>query len=1040
LLISIFNFTYAQEPLNIKFDRISSENIKFEKGLSQNLVFSILQDKDGFMWFGTWDGLNRYDGYDFRIYNKHNGLSNTTIRSLMEDDENQIWVGTEDGLNLLDPHTGNILTLKHDPDISNSLSDNFINHIYQDEDGYIWICTSRGLNRYDKTNKVFSRYYFYSEEADSIQSNWINKVHQDNNGDLWIATRFGLFRFDLSSLVFEPCFHLSQDPHTISSNNILSIYQDRFGYLWTGTANGLNRYDFKTNRFKRFFHDPKETTSLSHNIVNAIYEDSLGYLWIGTRDKLNLFNRENESFYHFRPTSEKTSLSNEDIRSIYEDKTNNLWVGTFKGVNKIDRSSSKFTHYEKSIDNPNTLSNNIIYSIMKDNDGLIWIVTAKGLNILDRKTGNYQLIDYQIDDLNNLSNAKIRNVIRDRNGIYWIGTEYFGLLRYDRDKGKFTRFYHDPSNPASINNNGILCITEGSDGKLWIGTAGGLNIFDPGNNTFIPYVHNPKDPQSLSNNRIWEIYEDRHENIWLGTNGGLNRFVKETGTFIRHTYDPDDPYSISSDKIFSIYEDRDGIYWIGTMGGGLNRYDPSTNRFTAFTVEDGLPNNVVYATLEDDEGNFWLPTNWGLSKFNRRDTTFINYDVKDGLQGNEFNGAANFISPDGEMFIGGMNGFNAFYPGEIKQNKNIPKIVITTFKKFNQAQPTQINNGDTIFLNYNDNFVSFEFSALDFTNPPKNKYKFKLDHYDMDWISRDANRRIAEYANVSPGSYTFHVTGSNNDGIWNDKGLSLTLIITPPWWATLVFRISFGLFILTTLWYIIYRQIKNIKAKHEIAKKMLDFEKHLFDVEQKALRLQMNPHFIFNSLNAIQSFVIANDTDKAIHYLAKFSRLMRLILSNSRKSYIPIEDELKALSYFMDIEKLRFDDKFDYTIHVDPKIDNEFMAIPPMIIQPFVENAILHGLIHSSEKGHLQIDFILKEDTIFCSIEDNGIGRAKALKIRETSGIKRKSRGMIITKERIDLLNKQNKDKYSIRVIDLKDDQGNAKGTRVEIKMFYQEL
>ncbi|MEA3477556.1 MAG: two-component regulator propeller domain-containing protein, partial [Bacteroidota bacterium] len=765
-----------------------------------------------------------------------------------------------------------------------------------------------------------------------------------------------------------------------------------------------------------------------------------GLLWVGTNNKLNIFMRESGQFQQYTQTSKNNSLSNDDIQSIYEDDANNIWIGTYKGVNKFDRSSSKFTHYDRSFETPNTMSSNIVYGILEDSQGFLWLGTRNGVNVLDRNSGEYSQIHYLIEEGHDLADARIRSVLEDRNGTYWIGTEDFGLFKYEQDKKQFTQYRHDPSDPNSISDNGILAMIEGSDAKLWIGTYRGLNVYDPETNAFQRYQYNPKDQQSLSHDIVWTVYEDRQGHIWVGTYHGLNRFIKDSGIFIRYEYNAEDIFSISNNNIASIYEDENGIYWIATMGGGLNRFDHSLNKFTHFTSDDGLPNNVTYATLEDNKGNFWIPTNWGLSKFNRTDSTFSNYDVLDGLQGNEFNGNANFVSREGEIFVGGMNGFNAFFPEEIKLNTKIPKVAIIAFKKFNEIQPFTINDGDTIFLEYNDNFFSFEFTALDYTNPSKNKYKYKLDSYDIDWIQRDADRRIAEYANVRPGTYAFNVKASNNDGIWNDTGFSITIVITPPWWATWTFRLPFALFIIVGTWYLIYRRITHIKTKHQVEKKMLQFEKQLFDIEQRALRLQMNPHFIFNSLNAIQSFVIANDTDKAIHYMAKFSQLMRLILSNSRESHIPVKDELKALTYFMDIEKLRFDNKFDYNLKIDPKIDDDFIAIPPMIIQPYVENAILHGLIHRPSRGKIDIEFSLIKDTIFCSIQDNGIGREEAMKIREASGIKRKSKGMLITKERIDLLNKQYKGKYSVRVIDLKNNKEESLGTRVEITMVYIEI
>jgi len=1029
----------GQDIPNLKFDRISSENIKYERGLSQNVIYCILQDNEGFMWFGTWDGLNRYDGYSFDIYTMQEGMSNATIRSIMEDNKHQIWIGTESGLNLLNQQTGEITVLKHNPEESNSLSNDFITHVCQSPSGHIWICTSNGLNGYDQSLNVFSHHDFYSPLADSSRSNFITKAVLDDDGYLWIGTRYGLFRMNIEDQIFIPFFNTG-DPNSISDNEILDICQDHHGYIWVGTANGLNQYDINSDQFTRYFHQAGDPTSLSDNRINVVYEDTHGLLWIGTNNKLNIFMRETGQFIQYPATSKNTSLSNDDIQSIYEDDANNIWIGTYKGVNKFDRSSSKFTHFNRSFETPNTLSSNIVYGVLKDSHGLLWLATRKGVNVLDRETGEYRMIHYPVEEGLDLAEARIRAVLEDKNGNYWIGSEDFGLFKYEQAGDRFTNYRHDHSDPTSISDNGVLDLIEGSDGKLWIGTYGGLNVFDPDHNTFQSYQNNPKDHNSLSHDVVWSVYEDRQGNIWLGTYLGLNRFIKESGIFIRYIYDAEDEFSISNNNIASVYEDENGIYWIATMGGGLNRFDPSTEKFTAFTIKDGLPNNVTYATLEDNNGNFWIPTNWGLSKFNRGDSSFINYDVLDGLQGNEFNGNGCSIGEDGEIFVGGMNGFNAFYPEEIKHNTKIPKVVVTAFKIFNQDLSININDKDTILLDYNDNFFSIEFTALDFTNPLKNRYMFKLDNYDIDWVQRDANRRIAEYANVRPGSYTFNVQASNNDGVWNEIGFSLSIIITPPWWATWAFRIPFAVFVILTTWYLIYRRFKNIRAKHEVEKKMLQFEKQLFDIEQKALRLQMNPHFIFNSLNAIQSFVIANDTDKAIHYLAKFSQLMRLILSNSRESHIPLKDELKSLVYFMDIERLRFDNKFEYEVKKDPKIDEEFMAIPPMIIQPYVENAILHGLIHQSKKGRISIDFKLRKDTIFCVIEDNGIGREEAMKIREASGIKRKSKGMLITKERIDLLNKQYKDKYAVQVIDLNDPKGKSLGTRVEITMVYIDL
>ncbi len=1036
-LLHIVPGSIAQEAYEASFENLKTENIKRVKGLSQNMVNTIMQDSQGYMWFGTWDGLNRYDGYDFIIYNKLDGMSNPTINTLLEDDEGVIWAGTQDGLNRFEQETKNFSVIKNIPGESNSLSNNTINHIFQDRKGYLWISTVQGLNRYDKKNHVYKRFSFNFANVDSIRTNWINKVMQDRSGFLWVATRFGLLKFDDSTQLFTPFFHSPYDNSSISSNAINDIYEDRSGRLWVGTQFGLNLYLGEREGFMHFFHEHDNPESLSNNQVKAIFEDSRGIFWVGTKDMLNTFDRQQGSFSHYRHSGNSTSLSNDDVNCIYEDDMGSVWVGTYKGVNKVHLGLSKFNYYHRDSDDPYSLSDNVIHCVFKDDDGLIWLGTGKGVNILDRRSGRYSRLHYMIDPYTDIADVRIRSMQKDHLGNIWIATDSDGLFKYVPSTGEYTQFTASPYDPNSLNDNNLLWVMEDYQDYIWVGSGRGVNAFHPDTMEMHSWAHDPRDTTSISNNRIWIIYEDKDHVKWFGTNNGLNRYDADRDAFISYTHDPDDPFSISANAVFGIQEDSKGNFWIGTMGGGLNHFDPLRERFFHLDEQNGLPNNVVYITLEDHNGNLWLTTNWGMSKFNPSSGKFVNYDINDGLQGNEFNGGAWFHADDGEMFFGGMDGFNSFFPEEIALNEHAPRIVITSFKKLNEAVKRNFCDGDSIRLNHDDNFFSIEFSALDFTNPAKNKYAYMLENYDEDWNFRDANRRLAEYTRVSPGSYVFRVIGSNNDGIWNDTGTSLHIIILPPWWDTLIFRLIFGALIFALLWSFIYWRIRMIKRKHEVAKKVLEIEKELFDVQQKTLQLQMNPHFIFNSLNAIQSFVIGSNTDKAIHYLSKFSQLMRLILTNSRESSIPVKDELKAVKHYMDIERLRFDNKFDYTIEVDKDIDDEFMEIPPMIIQPFVENAILHGIVHSPDPGHIKLELQLHKNFIYCIVEDNGVGRKKAEEIRESSGIKRKSRGMLITRERLEILNKQNKEKFAVKVIDLLDEKGDPAGTRVEINILY---
>jgi ligand-binding sensor domain-containing protein len=1044
LLCFICRLPVNAQQTNLKFDRLTTEKTLTVKGLSQNSIYCLLQDTQGFIWIGTWDGLNRYDGYDFIIYNTENGLSNPTVNTLCEDDEKNIWIGTDKGLNLFDRKAGIIRQFHNEPGNTNCISNDIINHVYQDKQGLLWISTSFGLNCLDKGQMIYKFYNFFERNADSALSNFISCVIEDQTGRLWIGTHAGIHCFNPEKQGFKD-YKMISDPSDINfirSNFVKDLIYDENGNIYAATLNGI----YIINPEKGIIHHMElagnEGRTLSGNQVNALLIDAKGLVWIGTSNGLDLYNPALNIISHFKSGGSTTSISNDDIRSIYQDQAGTIWIGTYKGLNKVDQSPSRFTHFQNDPDDPNSLSDNIVYAILEDKKNQTWIGTYGGINIFDQKNDKFYFIRHDPANPESLSSDKTRTIVLDSLGFIWVGTESSGMNRFDRKTGKFKRFYHNPDDPNSLSEDNILSSVVDRKGRIWVGTvSGGINIIDPVDGKCRHINKDPESRISLSDNRIWTIYEDRVGNFWIGTNEGLNMISADLQMTRVYQNDPSNPFSISSNRVFSVYEDDNGIFWIGTMGEGLNRFDPVNEQFKVYTERNGLPNNVVYVTLEDREGNLWLSTNWGLSKFNKQTAIFVNYDTKDGVQGNEFNAGAYFQNRNGEMYFGGMNGFNVFYPSEITLNRIPPRMVFTGLRVLNDLVDTDIENGEIIRLSYTENFFSMEFSGLDYTNPSKNLYRYKLDNYDAGWVFANAGQRRAEYRKVDPGTYHFLVTGSNNDGIWNQDGISLTIIISPPWWRTWIFRLFLILILGTLLWSIIILRIKSIKRKHEVEKKMLTIEKQVFELEQKALRLQMNPHFIFNSLNAIQNFVLINDTDKAVNYLAKFSHLMRMILANSTAAFITLKDELKALTYYMDLERLRFDNKFDYLITRDPLIDEEFVEIPPMLFQPYVENAIIHGFVNSPNPGLLDISLkLLNPGTLLCVIQDNGIGREKAIEIREKSGIKRQPKGMTITQERIEIFNKQSRKNFSVKIIDLKNDLGEALGTRVEFTIQYKEI
>jgi len=688
-------------------------------------------------------------------------------------------------------------------------------------------------------------------------------------------------------------------------------------------------------------------------------------------------------------------------------------------------------------ENRNGLSSNFIWDFDEDSEGNIWIGTSDGVNILNDSTGIFTHLTHQPGNNNSLADNEVRTLLYcPREKCFWLGLYGTGVDMYNIKTGNFNH-YAPIAGKNSISNSYVSDLLFDSDGFLWIATARGLNRFDPDSNLFKVYFNKPEEANSLCNDIVVSLFEDTKKNIWIGTNRGLSKYNKATHTFTNYFHNPS--FGLNNNTIFYITEDYAGKIWLGTSGGGLIKLNSETEEFKIYTTEKGLPNNIVYAILEDDERNLWMSTNLGLAKFYPIGEKFVTYDVKDGLQSYEFNLGSGYKDKNDRMYFGGMNGFNVFKPEEIKINPNVPVIVISAFRKFNEIQPFELFDGDTILLRHDDNFFSFEISALDFTNPSKNKYRYILENFDKDWINADVNKRIAEYKKVRPGTYTFRALGSNNDGVWNEEGINITVIISPPWYATWFFRILVAVVLISTLWLLIYRRIRNIRKKHEVDKKLLEIEKQKFDLEQKALRLQMNPHFIFNSLNSIQSYILNHDTRMAVTYLGKFSQLMRLILANSGNKYVPFKEELKALNYYLDLEKLRFDNKFEYSIHVDNSIDDEFIEIPPMIVQPYVENAIIHGILHKPSAGNIKIQFRIQNESLLCTITDDGVGREKSEQIRKEAGITRKSSGMYITKARLELLNTGRPDDYSVKVTDLKDERDQPCGTRVELNIHYLE-
>ena len=1043
LLFHIFPyFSQGQDGQNIRFDRYTSENVKLVKGLSQNWIYKILQDRDGYIWFGTWDGLNKFDGYNFTIYNVNDGLSDHTILTLLEDENGDIWIGTNKGLSCFVRKSQSFVNYETLPGDSTSLYKNRVNAMIMTRDSSLWLGTGGGLCRFDRQTKQLQCYMSTPQEYTSPRSNYILDLLELSDGNIMVATTYGLVVFEPATGRSTRYYHDDDDPQSLSDNNVRCLMQDRDGSFWIGTRNGLNVYDTVSKTLKRYFNDPADPKSIGSDYVRVIFQDRAGNIWVGTDGGgLALYNYSEDNFIRYtNELDDRNSLSNDKVYEIFEDRSGNLWVGTFLGVNKINKYTNNFGLMQQTstAEEGGSINNNFIWSFEEDNSNNLWIGTSRGVNIQNPVTKTYHYLVHEPGNIKTIAGNEVRALLySEKENCMWLGLYGTGVDCYDFKTGEIKHFIPNPR-PNSISNIYVNDLLEDKNGNIWIATGKGLNYLNPNTSEIKIYEHIPNDSNSLSNSIIISLFEDVDGFLWVGTDNGLNKFIPEENRFEKYFNNSD--FKIADRTIFYIYQDKSKRFWLGTSGGGLVRFDAQTKAYRVYTVADQMPNDIIYGILEDDDKNLWFTTNRGLVKFYVIGERIVTYDVKDGIQSYEFNLGSCFKDKKGVMYFGGMNGFNYFHPDEIISNPTPPVVVFTAFRKFNERQPVELENDDTIRLKYDENFFSFEISALDYTNPSKNKYRYFLQGVDNDWLITDANERLAEYKNVHPGSYTFYANGSNNDGIWNEDGIMLTIIIKPAWYASWWFRLILFVVVISLLWLLIYQRLRRIRKKHEVERRLLDIEKQKFQLEQQALRLQMNPHFIFNSLNSIQSYILTHDTELAVTYLGKFSQLMRLILANSGSNSVPFREELKSIRHYLDLEKLRFDNKFEYNIKVDPNIDEEFIEIPPMVIQPYVENAIIHGLLHKEQTGRLEIEFKLHKSTIYCSITDDGVGREKSKQLREQQGIHRKSTGMHITKARLEMLNKRKEEDFTVRVTDLKDKKGNAIGTKVELNIqFYED-
>ena len=788
--------------LHAQAGRIRFDHISLNQGLSQSTITCILQDSRGFMWFGTQDGLNRFDGYVFAVYKNDPAdpasLPHNYVRAISEDEEGNLWIATDGGgVAKWDRQTDSFLPDPFGAESPASFAGLRVGSLQRDRTGSLWVGTfEAGLSRLDLTTGSLATYRHDPSDPGSLGDDRVAALFVDRAGTLWVGTETALNSFDPLTNTFVHYTHERTEPSSANVDHIRSIFEDASGGLWLGTFDGLSRLDRATATLVRYRNDPADRWSLAGRRVYAMIEDDEGEVWIGTDAGLTKFDRVAESLVGYQnDPADATSLSHNIVLSLYQDRGGILWIGTQGGgINKWNPATSLFRHYKTEPGNPKGLSNDSISSISQDSMGALWIGTlGGGLNRLDRPAGAYAHYRSDPEDPDSLNNDWVMSLVHDRDDVLWIGTRDGGVNRFDPATGTFKIYKNEPDNPTSLSSNGVMSLFLDRQATLWIGTyGGGLNRFDRASETFTSFRPDPADSTSLSDDRITAIAEDADGRLWVGTErGGLNRLDRATGTFVRYQHDPADPSSLSDDVVLSLYADDSSVLWVGTLGGGLNRLDleeeSATGRavFRRYSERDGLPNDAIYGIEPDDAGGLWLSTNNGLARLDPLTETFDVYDMSHGLQSSEFNFGAHHKGKNGEIFFGGFNGFNAFYPARISGNTHVPPVVFTSFTAFNNPVELDkhISEIDEIELSYRDHVFAFEVAALDYTASRDNQYAYKLEGFDDDWIDLGSHRRLT-FTGIDPGSYVLRVRGSNNDGLWNDVGASLVIRIIPPIWAT----------------------------------------------------------------------------------------------------------------------------------------------------------------------------------------------------------------------------------------------------------------
>ncbi|MBR4155593.1 MAG: histidine kinase [Bacteroidales bacterium] len=999
--------------------------------LSSKIVTAIAQDENGMMWFGTKRGLNSFDSYNFEEYNQLDGIINATINDMLPCGDT-LFIATEKGLCIYNIKKKQATNFFAETD-SLMLPDNYIFHITPPVNNRITICTKSGTSVYDLATKEFYipkiNNYFPEYEVRQIE-------HIDDDNSWWLATSNGLVRYQDENQSIKHFYYIKDVKKTLPDNNLRCMYKMNNSKIFIGTANGLCLLDVENETVERI--DLNMLTSYKSNKIDvskiiAFNDDEV--IVSTYTDGLYIYNHKNKTATHISKFNRRNAISDNNVFDVYKDTNGSIWVATYAGLDRFENNLANFSTVSL-FQNGYILSINYFLE-MNENDFLLG--TEAGIKI-------FNINDESVKDFKTYFNSKedyfeslyVYNLYLDNENRLWIGTRNDGLYIYDIESDEavdVAEEYDIPNLTHAI----VRGIESDKYGNMWVATNMGLCRINLKDKTHAFYNAEKRNKKSLPYNDLFDLMlvDDA---LYVTTGDGLAIYSYETNDFTR-CYLPDSLMKgdvVKNNALFDIVDGGNGRYYIGSYSSGMLAFNPETKTFKTSKI-NGNYGIMVYAIIPDENGFLWASTSKGIVKYNLATKAVTSYDKSDGLQGNEFIPNAFLRSNNGVLFFGGFSGFNYFKPDDIKQENKLPEVVITKLQTSSGKKHRYLNHGDTIHLSYMENSFEISFATLNLLRNNMVKYSYMLDNYDNEWIVTNSAHRYADYNKLRPGTYRFKLKAANEVNVWTEKPLELTIVIHPAWYQRFIFKLMLVLLFSSVIFIIVKQRSRIIIQKIEQKRKINELEMQMAQLKQKTLQLQMNPHVIFNTLNSIQQYIIDHDIDKAVGYLSSFSKLMRRILNNSNERFVPLTDEMEAVRLYLELESMRLGNRFNFEINIDPDLDADNIEVAPLIIQPFVENAIIHGLVPKKENCVLKISLSkIADEKLLCIIEDNGVGRKYSEKIKQKSG-SHKSYGMSITRRRLEMLSKISNDDFSVDVVDLQNDNGESLGTQVRIVISYHD-